>query len=510
MRRGGPVARRCSGPGMNRAKLLCAYLVACLSALLLAAPAVATEPVAAPRTISNIATIGWDAGGQRVELPSNRVDLEVTTPSTSVTLQTYKLPDGEIPPALLSATCVAAGQPPAASPEGGSTPPPLSSYDLIATGEIVAGHHVVLALDRASANHDSQAIETLHIYVRTSTGDREEVTLVETSANSGRFVGIILTTTGPPVPGDCRLSVHADEALTIIIADTPDGAPLVQAEIRILVDPFGIAFDSRDGRRSPRSGSPWSTPIPERRRSSSATTAFRAIRRRWSPARASPTAAAPATISRRATIVSRWFGRAATGCSSEPLASLYRAIGRDAGRARAAQTARRPAVHHRRRLLWRRDPPRRRRAVRIDIPLDRPMTPIILAENRLPRRSRSRRSGAISAGRSAIPTRPKRHRRPDCNRSYPEPDAVANRIGSCRWRPARRIRMFWRRAPLRFTLAVDRGGRRDGRDLHARGPPRRAARRRAQPRPGRPARSATSATSPTRSSASAATTSATG
>jgi uncharacterized repeat protein (TIGR01451 family) len=233
---------------MNRAKLLCAYLVATLSALLLAAPAAATEPVAAPRSISNVATIGWDAGGQRVELPSNRVDLEVTTPSTSVTLQTYKLPDGEIPPALLGATCVAAGQAPAASPEGGSTPPPLSSYDLIATSEIVAGHHVVLALDRASANHDSQAIETLHVTVRTSTGDREEVTLVETSANSGRFVGIILTTTGAAVPGDCRLSVHAEEALTIIIADTPDGAPLVQIDVRILVDPFGIAFDSRDGR----------------------------------------------------------------------------------------------------------------------------------------------------------------------------------------------------------------------------------------------------------------------
>ncbi|HST37349.1 MAG TPA: hypothetical protein VLK25_12060, partial [Allosphingosinicella sp.] len=223
-------------------------MVAYLSALLLAAPAEAAEPIAAPRTISNIATIGWDAGGQRVELPSNRVDLEVTIPSTSVTLQTYKLPDGEISPALLSATCAAAGNASSSPLQAPGATPPLSSYNLIATSEIIAGSHVVLALDRASANHDSQAIETIRVYVRTGTGDREEILLVETSANSGRFVGIILTSTGRPLPGDCRLSVHADEALTIMLGDTPDGAPLVQANIDILIDPFGIAFDSRDGR----------------------------------------------------------------------------------------------------------------------------------------------------------------------------------------------------------------------------------------------------------------------
>ena len=56
----------------TRAHLLCAALLALLASLILAAPARAGTP--APRTVSNIATISWDAGGQHVELPSNRVD----------------------------------------------------------------------------------------------------------------------------------------------------------------------------------------------------------------------------------------------------------------------------------------------------------------------------------------------------------------------------------------------------------------------------------------------------
>ena len=233
---------------MNRARHLCAYLAACLSALLLAAPAGAAEPAAAPRTISNIATIGWDSGGRRFELPSNRVDLEVAVPSGSATLHTYRLPDGEIAPGLLSATCAAAARPSSVSAAAAAVPAPLSSYALIGTSEIIAGRHIVLALDRASANRDAQAIETIRLHVRTGTGDHEEILLVETDADSGRFVGVVLTATGAPLPGDCRLSVRANEALTIMLGDTPDGPPLAQASIDILIDPFGIAFDSRDGR----------------------------------------------------------------------------------------------------------------------------------------------------------------------------------------------------------------------------------------------------------------------
>jgi uncharacterized repeat protein (TIGR01451 family) len=237
----------------NRAQILGAILLALLSALLLAAPAGAAAP--GVRTISNIATIAWDAGGRRSELASNRVDIDVA-PLPGATLETMRLADPNFPPSLLRTTCAISAPPPGGSPTGASPtndePPALSSYTLVTTHEILAGRPVVLALDRPSANQDAQAIETIRVFVTTNTGDREEVILTETSANSGRFAGILLTTTAASVAGDCRLSVRADETLTVALSDQPGGNPVASADILILADPFGIAFDSRDG-----------TPVPQ-------------------------------------------------------------------------------------------------------------------------------------------------------------------------------------------------------------------------------------------------------
>jgi len=234
----------------SQAHKLGATLLAFLASLIMATPAKADVPT--PRTISNVATIAWEAGGQHVELPSNRVDLEVTPRADTVTLETLRLPDGTLYPAtLLGGTCSAASAAPAASPAS-SDVPPLSSYEMIATRELLAGRPLIIAVDRPGANRDSQSIEILRVFVRTNLGDRESVILTETSANSGRFVGIILTTTGPPVAGDCRLSTQPEESLTLMLSDDAGGTPFVQGTIAILADPFGIAFDSRDG-----------TPVPD-------------------------------------------------------------------------------------------------------------------------------------------------------------------------------------------------------------------------------------------------------
>jgi len=228
----------------NPAQFLGVVLLALLASLIVAAPARASASSGA-RTISNIATIAWEAGGQHLELPSNRVDISVAS-AAPATLETFRLADMLFPPALLGGTC---GDPSQATGQAlqGSAAPPLSSFEMIATSEILAGRPVVLALDHPSANRDSQAIETLHVIVQTNLGDREEVVLIETSANSGRFVGIILTTTASAVAGDCRLSANPDERLVIGLAEELGAPPIAQAQLDILVDPFGIAFDSRDG-----------------------------------------------------------------------------------------------------------------------------------------------------------------------------------------------------------------------------------------------------------------------
>jgi len=221
-------------------------MLAFLSALLVAAPAGATVPLAAPRTITNIATIGWDAGSQRIERPSNRVDILVSPPSP-VSLETLRLSGDSYPSSVLSATCLAPGQAQPSQPAAGSVPPPLASLDMVQTGELHAGRPLVLALERASHNRDAQVVETMRIFVRTNYGDVEELLLIETSAGSGRFVGIMLTTTAAPLSGDCRLTVHGEETLSLTLSDERGGATVVDGEVDILVDPFGIAFDSRDG-----------------------------------------------------------------------------------------------------------------------------------------------------------------------------------------------------------------------------------------------------------------------
>jgi uncharacterized repeat protein (TIGR01451 family) len=220
-----------------------AALLAFLASLIMATPALADAPV--PRTISNVATIAWDVGGRRFELPSNRVDIDVV-PSAGAVLETLRLTDGTFSPAILGGTCGAANQPQSLSAES-SAATPLSSYSMVETRDLLAGRPLILAVDRPSFNRDSQAIETMHVFVRTAGGDREEISLVETSADSGRFIGIMLTTTDAPGSGDCRLSVHADEALTLMLSDEAGSTPFVRGSVQILVDPFGIAFDSRTG-----------------------------------------------------------------------------------------------------------------------------------------------------------------------------------------------------------------------------------------------------------------------
>ena len=227
----------------SRAILLGATLLALLASLLFATPATAAAPL--PRTVSNVATIAWDVGGRRFELPSNQVDINVV-PSTGAVLETLRLTDGTISPAILGGTCGAAVQRDAVG-AGGASVPPLTTYDMVATTELLAGRPLILAVNRPSFNRDPQAIETMRVVVATPWGDREEINLVETGADSGRFIGIMLTTTNAPVPGDCRLSVHGDEAVNLLLTDPGGGTPFVQGSVRILVDPFGITFDSRTG-----------------------------------------------------------------------------------------------------------------------------------------------------------------------------------------------------------------------------------------------------------------------
>ena len=219
-------------------------LVAMMAALFsLAAPEGALAQAA--RTISNVATAEWGLANNRIQLPSNRVVTIVTLASPPVVSAPYNITDGSLTLALLNSSCSAVSSSTIPTAIG---PASLTSHSISEINQILVGQPLVLGIDRPTLNLDPSAVETIRMYVRTNVGDEEQLTFVETGADTGRFVAIIRTHAAPPsTHGDCRLGVNPDSLEQIRFSDSAGGPVVSSFTIRILIDPYGIAFDSRDG-----------------------------------------------------------------------------------------------------------------------------------------------------------------------------------------------------------------------------------------------------------------------
>lgn len=229
-------------------------LLALATTLVAAAMLPAATPAHA-QVISNTASAHWIQGANGGETLSNRVDLTVTArPPERPTIATYRLTSGggdkSVPlaptlcsrPAARSATSIIDLS---GVYEGISTAP----ASLQSTSNFRAGEVLVVGATLASANVNPQQRDTLPVTLELENGDREQIILTETAANSGEFVGIINTIGVPPavVAGDCRLSVNPGAPLTLKVADQVNASLIALATIDFLVDPFGIVFDSGDG-----------------------------------------------------------------------------------------------------------------------------------------------------------------------------------------------------------------------------------------------------------------------
>ena len=211
--------------------------------------------VAQTRTISNVATIEWELGTQRMQLPSNRVDLVVTGPGAVGPISIYRFQGGGEERLMLEGTaCVSTSGDVPFRLDGAWAGASLDPAQVVDTDNIQAGEPIVLVLDLPSLNRDSRARERATITVQTRDGDRERITLVETDVESGRFAGAIATVAGTPpgVSGDCRLTVTRGGTLALGKVEG-DGTPATPSwsEVDVLVDPFGIAFDSANGEPVP-------------------------------------------------------------------------------------------------------------------------------------------------------------------------------------------------------------------------------------------------------------------
>ncbi len=204
------------------------------------------------KTITNIAEATWKFGGREVNAQSNEVSIDVTLPPPEIRAL-RPATQGGFELSFRAPFCSANGQTAqsAASSGGGqgSTNTNALSAMVEQTSVLRAGQTLYFEVTALQANIDPSAVDTLDVVITTSTGDRETETIFETGANTGVFVGQIDTVRLPPsaVHGDCRLSV-ADGTEVQIAASLPGQTEIiVQTDVEVLADPFGVVFDSETG-----------------------------------------------------------------------------------------------------------------------------------------------------------------------------------------------------------------------------------------------------------------------
>lgn len=193
------------------------------------------------QTITNTASAQWSQQGSAYSVNSNTVSIAVS--QGPVMIETY----------IPASTGQALGM---AAPTCGGAPIqiPGSGASLLATVQpastLRAGNTLYFRMSAPGANANAGAVDTLEATITDASGDREVLTIFETGANTGVFAGAIQTVAVPPQPvqGDCRLSVAAGDTITISTGPVGSTAPIATATMNVLADPYGLVFDSEDGR----------------------------------------------------------------------------------------------------------------------------------------------------------------------------------------------------------------------------------------------------------------------
>ena len=235
---------------MNRPLLQRLFLAAAAALLWLPASQVGAV------NITNTARISYSLGSnpQTVQQDSNAVTLSAATGPTPAVVTFLGLAPGAVDSQILAtdgAQCANAGG--TFSPVSGLqsvTGQALSFDGSVALRPVTvfhAGEPILIQLADANRDTDPTARDRIEVVVRTGNGDQERLRLQETGVSTGVFVGPIQSRVAPPnaVPFDCRLSVSRDGNITVSYADSFFPGDIASANV--LVDPFGILFDSRTG-----------------------------------------------------------------------------------------------------------------------------------------------------------------------------------------------------------------------------------------------------------------------
>ncbi|TAD76385.1 MAG: DUF11 domain-containing protein [Sphingomonadales bacterium] len=218
-----------------------------------------TSDGASVRTVTNIAEATWDADGASQRIASNPVSFEVSTlPPTPPSIRVFRRSPGAGSELVYRAPqCgAAAGQAQllranatASTSAGGTATSAVNTASVQVTDKLRGGEPLFFEITAVGANRNSGAIDSLTVVLTTAEGDRETMTVFETEPDSGVFAGVIDTLRIPPplAQEDCRLSVGENSRITIAARNPASEDFMVSADVSVLVDPFGVVFDSETG-----------------------------------------------------------------------------------------------------------------------------------------------------------------------------------------------------------------------------------------------------------------------
>ena len=213
-------------------------------------PAYAQSP---PQIISNTATAQWDVGGQTLSRTSNTVQFAVETvqpPAPALSLFHFSNAPGASTANVPTTICFGSGGAAPVALSGAFAGVSTSPANLVPASAIRAGEPLIIQVVAVAKNLDANAVDQFEVTIQTGNGDRERIMLTESAPNNGRFFGMISTRAAPPgaIQGDCVLSVVPGASLRVDLDESSTGSSVGEANVDILIDPFGETFDSGDGR----------------------------------------------------------------------------------------------------------------------------------------------------------------------------------------------------------------------------------------------------------------------
>ena len=227
----------------------------CLMAIFLGAFTTAVYAIPPGTIITNTAAANFEIASVSQTRFSNAIDITTTvnlSPATISFLQYSPTGTGatatNTSPTGCSTTGISGPFAPLVNPTylGMGVLNVASPVDLVPATSYHQGEPIFIQVNDANRNLSISVRDTLVVTIRsTSIGDQEFLELSETGVNTGEFVGYIQTVTTPVTPNDCLLAVTTNELIEVGYTDIYDVTDVVSTNV--LVDPFGIVFNSTTG-----------------------------------------------------------------------------------------------------------------------------------------------------------------------------------------------------------------------------------------------------------------------